>query len=87
MRSTTLQLLNVLDQWTEGLEQRDWKQVQFIQISRNPLITQNPHKRLIEKVKNYEIKRHIMAWIKDLLNNGRQRKSQLILLTPSGNKF
>ena len=67
-RSATLQLLNMLDGWTDALDNGHIIDIIYIQISNSV-----PHKRLPSKIKSYGIEGSIFNWLNTFLNNRRQR--------------
>ena len=67
-RSTTLQLLKVMDEWTEILDNGgciDSIYMDFIKAS-----DKFPHRRLIKKMEGYGIGKRILNWVKDFLKRG-----------------
>ena len=72
-RSTTLQLLKVLDDWAEIMDNNG--QVDIIYMDFMKAFDQVPYKRLLQKVKSYGINGHILGWITNFLTNRRQRVS------------
>jgi len=66
-----LQLLKILDDWTEMLE--DGGQVDVIYTDFEKAFDRVPHKRLISKLYSYNINEDIIKWIKAYLNNRMQR--------------
>ena len=60
-RSTTLQLLKVLDDWTEIMDNNG--QVDIIYMDFMKAFDQVPYKRLLHKVQSYGINGHILRWI------------------------
>ena len=72
-RSTSIQLLNVLDQWTKDLDQG--KPVDCIYMDFQKCFDTVPHKRLLHKLKAYGITEEIVLWITDFLIGRKQRVS------------
>ena len=72
-RSTVLQLLSVLDYWTEKLEKGG--QVDVIYTDFEKAFAKVPHKRLLSKLHSYGITKDIVAWVKEFLNNRQQKVS------------
>jgi len=70
-RSTVLQLLSVLDYWTEKLEKGG--QVDVIYTDFEKAFDKVPHKRLLSKLHSYGIKKDIVAWVKEGLINRQQK--------------
>jgi hypothetical protein len=72
-RSTVLQLLKVLDQWTELLDEGNCLDVLYLDFSK--AFDTVPHCRLLNKLQAYGIKGKILEWVTDFLTNRRQRVS------------
>ena len=70
-RSTVLQLLRILDDWTEMLE--GGGQIDVIYTDFEKAFDRVPHKRLISKLYSYNINEDIIKWIKAYLENRIQR--------------
>ena len=66
-----LQLLTVLDRWTEILDQGGIIDVIYLDFMK--AFDKVPHKRLIEKIKSYGIGQHITNWIQDFLQGRKHR--------------
>ena len=64
-RSTTLQLLEVLDKWTEAID--DGLEVDCIYTDFMKAFDKVPHKRLLKKVENFGITDPILGWIEEFL--------------------
>jgi len=60
-RSTTLQLLQILDTWTEWLEQRG--QVDIVYTDLEKAFDKISHKRLISKLHSYGLHKEIIEWL------------------------
>ena len=69
-RSTMLQLLKVIDIWTEILDQEGSLDAIYCDFMK--AFDKVPHKRLLHKVKNYGIDGNIFGWTTDFLNNRKQ---------------
>ncbi len=69
-RSSTLQLLNVLDKWTTYLEEGG--RIDAVYTDFEKAFDKVSHKRLIHKLKMYGIEETIVEWIKEYLCNRRQ---------------
>jgi len=69
-RSTSLQLLQILDKWTELLVNRG--QIDAIYTDLEKAFDKIPHKRLIGKLSSYGLNKEI-SWIEAFLNNRKQR--------------
>jgi len=65
-RSTVLQLLRILDDWTEMLEEG---QIDVIYTDFEKAFDRLPHKRLLSKLYSYNINKDIIKWIKAYLDN------------------
>ena len=70
-RSTTLQLLQILDQWTECLEHGG--QVDVIYTDLEKAFDKIPHRRLISKLHSSCIHNYIVEWLEAFLSNRKQR--------------
>ena len=68
-RSTTLQLLRVLDKWTQGLDPIYMNLIQSIWTSKKPF---EKAASLIHKIKSYSIHQHFVKWIETYLQNRNQ---------------
>jgi len=69
--STSLQLLKILDKWTELLE--NGGQIDVIYTDLEKAFDKIPHKRLISKLSTYGLNKDIISWIEAFLNNRKQR--------------
>ncbi|MCP3678768.1 MAG: hypothetical protein GY782_00040, partial [Gammaproteobacteria bacterium] len=72
-RSTTYQLLIVLEKWNEIVDNRG--QVDTIYFDYMKAFDSVPHKRLLVKLEAYGIKNKVLNWIKACLCNRRQAVS------------
>ena len=70
-RSTVLQLLKVLDEWTESLQSGG--QIDVIYTDFEKAFDKVPHKRLLSKLKSYKINGNIIKWIESFLLSRKQR--------------
>lgn len=70
-RSTCLQLIEVMDKWTEALE--NGQMIDCIYMDYQKAFDTVPHKRLINKLKAYNFTEQITSWISSFLT-GRSQK-------------
>ena len=70
-RSTSLQLLTVLDKWTESLDQG--KSVDCIYMDYQKAFDTVPHGRLLSKLRSYKMSEPILRWISSFLQKRTQR--------------
>ena len=70
-RSTVLQLLNVLDQWTEAIDNEFYVDVIYCNFMK--VFDKVPHKHLLKVLKYYCIPSKIVDWIESFLSNRKQR--------------
>ena len=70
-RSTTLQLLTVLDKWSASLDRG--QSVDCIYMDFQKAFDKVPHKRLISKLRSYCIDNRVIGWIQDFLCNRKQQ--------------
>ena len=70
-RSTTLQLLKVLDKWTEVLDRGGYVDVVYCDVMK--AFDTVPHGRLIQVLHHYGVDDYLVTWIKGFLTNRRQR--------------
>ena len=66
-RSTSLQLLEVLDKWTEALDNGHYVDCIYRYMDFQKAFDKAPHKRLLEKIKSYGIVGPTLNWIEDFL--------------------
>jgi len=66
-----LQLLKILDKWTELLENGGRIDVIYTDVEK--AFDKIPHKRLISKLSSYGLNKDIISWIEAFLNNRKQR--------------
>ena len=72
-RSTSLQLLEVLDKWTEAIYKAT--DVDVIYMDFQKAFDKVPHKRLMGKAKHYVLDNPLLEWIEDFLTGRTQRVS------------
>lgn len=70
-RSTVLQLLNIIDEWTLSLDLGG--QIDCIYMDFEKAFDKVPHRRLISKLLSYGINSNIIAWILDFLDKRQFR--------------
>ena len=70
-RNTVLQLLKMLDLWTESLEEGG--QIDVIYTDFEKAFDKVPYNRLLYKLKSYKINSDIIEWIQAFLTNRKQR--------------
>ena len=70
-RSTILQLIKVMDDWTRILDEGG--EIDVIYMDFMKAFDKVPHKRLIEKLKCYGYKGRLLNWIKEFLTGRKQR--------------
>ena len=70
-RSTVLQLLKILDKWTEAMD--NGYQIEVIYLDFRKAFDTVPHKRLINKIRHYGIVDPVLQWIKDFLSDRTQK--------------
>ena len=70
-RSTVLQLINVLDNWTLGLDNGNYTDVIYMDFQK--AFDNVPHKRLINKLDSYNIRKEIINWIEAFLTDRKQK--------------
>ena len=75
-RSTVLQLLKIMDDWTAQLDSGG--QVDVIYTDFAKAFDTVPHQRLLLKIKTYNIDTDLLPWITDFLCN---RKQCVVLLS------
>ena len=69
-RSTSLQLIRVLEEWTEALDRG--QQVHCIYMDYQKAFDTVPHKRLLSKIKSYGVGDELNKWIQDFLTDREQ---------------
>ena len=70
-RSTTLQLLTVLEKWTKAVD--EGHEIDCIYLDFMKAFDKVPHGRLLSKMKSYNIDLATQAWVTAFLRNRRQR--------------
>jgi Reverse transcriptase (RNA-dependent DNA polymerase)/Endonuclease-reverse transcriptase len=70
-RSTSLQLINLVDQWTKSLEEGG--QIDIIYTDFEKAFDKVPHKRLLSKLRSYGVSNAIISWIKGFLCYRKQQ--------------
>jgi len=70
-RATSLQMLHMLDKWTEYLE--NGGQIDAVYSDFEKAFDKVPHTRLLSKLFSYGISKCIFKWIKDFLTGRRYR--------------
>ena len=70
-RSTVLQLLKVMDHWTETLDKGGNVDVVYCDFLK--AFDKVPHKRLIQKLKFYGVQNPVLGWIRASLSERKQR--------------
>ena len=70
-RSITLQMLEVLDKWTEALD--TGLSIDCIYLDYKKAFDTVPHNRLLSKLKAYKFSNQILMWITSFLSNRIQR--------------
>ena len=70
-RSTVLQLLHVLDKWTELIDKGHSSDVIYMDYQK--AFDTVPHRRLVGKLASYGIRGEVLRWVESFLNDRRQR--------------
>ena len=70
-RSTSLQLLEVLDKWTEALDRGE--SIDCVYMDYQKAFDTVPHNRLISKLRAYKISEQMINWIQSFLTNRIQK--------------
>ena len=70
-RSTIIQLLNILDNWTNSLEEGG--QIDVVYTDFEKAFDKVPHKRLLQKLSSYNVPDEVLRWIKAFLSERKQR--------------
>lgn len=72
-RSISIQLLRLLDEWTEYLEKGE--SVDCVYLDLRKAFDKVPHKRLLKKVESYGIAPELMKWLESFLSKRTQQVS------------
>ena len=72
-RSTSLQLINVLEEWTEAIDSS--KTIDCLYMDYRKAFDTVPHKRLLKKLEAYGIGQNMIDWLQDYLNERLQQVS------------
>jgi len=70
-RNAVIQLIKMFDNWTEALEEGG--QIDVIYTDFEKAFDKVPHKRLLLKLKHYNVNPDIIDWIQSFLTNRKQR--------------
>jgi hypothetical protein len=70
-RSTVLQLLHVMEKWTDMLDQGDVVDAIYMDFAK--AFDKVPHRRLIGKMRSYGITDQVLGWVTDFLQDRKQR--------------
>ena len=70
-RSTSLQLLNVLDKWTEALD--NGNSIDVVYMDYMKAFDTVPHRRLMNKLKAYGVEYPVLSWISSFLSERVQQ--------------
>ena len=70
-RSCSMQLLTVMNKWTEALDNGQTFDVVYLDFAK--AFDSVPHKRLLHKLASYGVNGKLLAWIHAFLSNRRQR--------------
>ena len=70
-RSTVLQLIKVIDAWTEAIDQG--YDIDAIYLDFQKAFDKVPHRRLLNKLRGYGISSKISNWIENFLSNRQQQ--------------
>jgi len=70
-RNTVIQLIKMLDIWTEALE--EGSQIDIIYTDLEKASDKVPHNRLLLKLQHYNVNLNIVAWIQAFLTNIKHR--------------
>lgn len=73
-RSTVLQLIQVLDEWTTNIDEGEATDVIYWNFMK--AFDRVPHKRLIEKLRRYGFLGDVLNWITDFQTNRKQSDNQ-----------
>ena len=81
-RSTTLQLIHALDNWTSATDRGQYIDIIYMDFLK--AFDKVPHKRLIGKLHSYGINTQIVNWLEVFLSNRKQKVAQCNFRNPSG---
>ena len=81
-RSTTLQLLIVMEEWTEILD--NGGTLDSIYIDFMKVLDKVPHKRMLRKLRSYGLSEQIIKCVEDFL---RDRSQKVSVKRPTGNEW
>ena len=70
-RSTTLQLLKVMDEWTKILDKGG--KIDSVYMDFMKAFDKVPHRRLLHKMHRYKISEKVIKWVESFLNNRTQK--------------
>ena len=70
-RSCITQLIEVLDEWTRSIEERN--PIDAIYLDFRKAFDSVPHTRLLKKLQAYGVTRHFLHWIRAFLSDRQQR--------------
>ena len=70
-RSTTTQLLSILEVWTRILDEDGCVDTVFMDFMK--AFDKVPHRRLLRKLEGYRVTRNVLAWIDDFLSERHLR--------------
>jgi hypothetical protein len=70
-RSCVTQLIEVLDDWTKQLDNRNAIDTIYLDFQKD--FDTVPHQHLINKLQSYDICGNILGWIRDFLANRKQK--------------
>ena len=70
-RSTVLQLIKILDEWTSEMDKGNYIDVIYMDFQK--AFDTVPHTRLISKLKSFNIRNDLVNWIEAFITNRRQK--------------
>jgi len=70
-RNTMLQLIKIIDMWTDMLEEGG--QIDVIYADLEKAFDKVPHNRLIQKLQSYNVNTEIIEWVRSFLSNRKLR--------------
>ena len=68
-RSTTLQLLIVMEEWTEILDNGGTLDSIYMYMDFMKAFDKVPHKRLLRKLRSYGLSEQMIKWVEDFLRD------------------